>query len=215
MIYDRNGKSWFTYLLYKPSQGLCRMYINHDFPFPNVNVNFVITLAKYLLSTNSYGKMNHVNLTKVMILLKPQQSTIKSCAYLIRHAVYIVLPDWYCNQTLDKFAIIATRSEAYRPLQSGHICYLVSRQLSNFCGFRSVLSIRFQYGVKSVPKPREIEIKHKDRMDKKLRPRFAPYSKTVLYKDYTLQRLHNGRDRVSNHQPHDCLLNRLFRCKSN
>ena len=25
---------------------------------------------------------------------------------------------------------------------------------------------------------------------------------------------HNGRDRVSNHQPHDCLLNRLFRCRS-
>ena len=25
---------------------------------------------------------------------------------------------------------------------------------------------------------------------------------------------HNGRDSVSNHQPHDCLLNRLFRRKS-
>ena len=25
----------------------------------------------------------------------------------------------------------------------------------------------------------------------------------------------NGRDSVSNHQPHDCLLNRLFRCRSN
>ena len=25
---------------------------------------------------------------------------------------------------------------------------------------------------------------------------------------------HNGRDGVSNHQPHDCLLNRLFRCES-
>ena len=25
---------------------------------------------------------------------------------------------------------------------------------------------------------------------------------------------HNGRDSVSNHQPHDCLLNRLFRCRS-
>ena len=25
---------------------------------------------------------------------------------------------------------------------------------------------------------------------------------------------HNGRDRVSNHQPHDCLLNRLFRRRS-
>ena len=25
---------------------------------------------------------------------------------------------------------------------------------------------------------------------------------------------HNGHDGVSNHQPHDCLLNRLFRCRS-
>ena len=31
----------------------------------------------------------------------------------------------------------------------------------------------------------------------------------------TLQWRHNGRDSVSNHQPHDCLLNRLFRRRSN
>ena len=31
---------------------------------------------------------------------------------------------------------------------------------------------------------------------------------------YTLQWRHNGRDGVSNHPPHDCLLNRLFRCRS-
>ena len=31
---------------------------------------------------------------------------------------------------------------------------------------------------------------------------------------YTLQRRHNGWDGVSNHQPHDCLLNRLFRRRS-
>ena len=30
----------------------------------------------------------------------------------------------------------------------------------------------------------------------------------------TLQWRHNGHDGVSNHQPHDCLLNRLFRCRS-
>ena len=30
----------------------------------------------------------------------------------------------------------------------------------------------------------------------------------------TLQWHHNGCDGVSNHQPHDCLLNRLFRCRS-
>ena len=29
-----------------------------------------------------------------------------------------------------------------------------------------------------------------------------------------LQWRHNGRNSVSNHQPHDCLLNRLFRCRS-
>ena len=30
----------------------------------------------------------------------------------------------------------------------------------------------------------------------------------------TLQWRHNGRDGISSHQPHDCLLNRLFRRKS-
>ena len=30
----------------------------------------------------------------------------------------------------------------------------------------------------------------------------------------TLQSCHNGHDSVSNHQPHDCLLSRLFRCRS-
>ena len=30
----------------------------------------------------------------------------------------------------------------------------------------------------------------------------------------SLQWRHNGRNYVSNHQSHDCLLNRLFRCKS-
>ena len=32
---------------------------------------------------------------------------------------------------------------------------------------------------------------------------------------HTLRWRHNGRDSVSNHQPHDCLLNRLFRRRSN
>ena len=31
---------------------------------------------------------------------------------------------------------------------------------------------------------------------------------------YALQWRHNGSDGVSNHQPHDCLLDRLFRCRS-
>ena len=42
-------------------------------------------------------------------------------------------------------------------------------------------------------------------------------SKYMIYPmfDYIiLQWRHNGRDSVSNHQPHDCLLNRLFRRRS-
>ena len=35
-----------------------------------------------------------------------------------------------------------------------------------------------------------------------------------LLMDGSLQWRHNGRDSVSNHQPHDCLLNRLFRRRS-
>ena len=35
-----------------------------------------------------------------------------------------------------------------------------------------------------------------------------------VYKTYTLRWRHNGRDSVSNYQPHDCLLNRLFRRRS-
>ena len=34
------------------------------------------------------------------------------------------------------------------------------------------------------------------------------------YQDSTLLWSHNGRDGVSNHQTHGCLLNRLFRCRS-
>ena len=34
------------------------------------------------------------------------------------------------------------------------------------------------------------------------------------FKDYALRWRHNERDSVSNHQPHDCLLNRLFRRRS-
>ena len=37
------------------------------------------------------------------------------------------------------------------------------------------------------------------------------YSKTIIY---TLRWRHNGHDGVSNHQPHYCLLNRLFGCRS-
>ena len=36
----------------------------------------------------------------------------------------------------------------------------------------------------------------------------------VCHFNYPLQWRHNGHDSVSNHQPHDCLLNRLFRRRS-
>ena len=36
----------------------------------------------------------------------------------------------------------------------------------------------------------------------------------VLRFEIPLRWRHNGRDNVSNHQPHDCLLNRLFRPRS-
>ena len=40
------------------------------------------------------------------------------------------------------------------------------------------------------------------------------FPRVVTFQDRTLQWRHNGRDSVSNHQPHDCLLNRLFRRRS-
>ena len=40
----------------------------------------------------------------------------------------------------------------------------------------------------------------------------GPYN--GLWKTLTLRWRHNGHDRIANHQPHDCLLNRLFRRKS-
>ena len=45
--------------------------------------------------------------------------------------------------------------------------------------------------------------------------RTRTYAGTVMNKpSVTLRWRHNGRDSVSNHQPHDCLLNRLFRRRS-
>ena len=40
------------------------------------------------------------------------------------------------------------------------------------------------------------------------------YSQFTATEAITLQRHHNERNAVSNHQPHDCLLNRLFRRRS-
>ena len=40
------------------------------------------------------------------------------------------------------------------------------------------------------------------------------YAQYLLSGAITLQWRHNGRHNVSNHQPHDCLLNRLFRSRS-
>ena len=46
---------------------------------------------------------------------------------------------------------------------------------------------------------------------------FSPKYRIVFYittQNISLRWRHNGRDSVSNHQPHDCLLNRLFRRRS-
>ena len=43
---------------------------------------------------------------------------------------------------------------------------------------------------------------------------FKRKHQTVLFQHHTLLWRHNGRDSVSNHRPHDCLLNRLFRRRS-
>ena len=40
------------------------------------------------------------------------------------------------------------------------------------------------------------------------------YSTYIHNQDRSLRWRQNWRDSVSNHQPHDCLLNRLFRCRS-
>ena len=44
--------------------------------------------------------------------------------------------------------------------------------------------------------------------------RCAYFMGCTLYRANTLRWRHNGRDCFSNHQPHDCLLNRLFRHRS-
>ena len=42
--------------------------------------------------------------------------------------------------------------------------------------------------------------------------KYTPFPTPPVF--FTLQWRHNGRDSVSNHQPHDCLLNPLFRRRS-
>ena len=42
----------------------------------------------------------------------------------------------------------------------------------------------------------------------------SEYARVGIYAFVTLEWRHNGHDGVSNHQPHDCLLNRLFRRRS-
>ena len=45
--------------------------------------------------------------------------------------------------------------------------------------------------------------------------RVSPFGILTTTNSGTLQWSHNGRDGVQNHQPHDCLLNRSFRRRSN
>ena len=62
-----------------------------------------------------------------------------------------------------------------------------------------MLSLRYdaiQYVIQDLERPRVIS------------------SGTVYQESITLKWRHNGRDGASNHQPHNCLLNRLFRCRS-
>ena len=42
----------------------------------------------------------------------------------------------------------------------------------------------------------------------------SPHPELIYTVASSLRWRHNGRDSVSNHQPHGCLLNRLFRCRS-
>ena len=43
---------------------------------------------------------------------------------------------------------------------------------------------------------------------------YPPPGRSTFACNFSLLRRHNGRDGVSNHQPHDCLLNRSFRRRS-
>ena len=52
------------------------------------------------------------------------------------------------------------------------------------------------------------------RDEQPLQPRQAGARTPTQLNRYSLQWRHNERDGVSNHQPHDCLLNRLFRHRS-
>ena len=64
-----------------------------------------------------------------------------------------------------------------------------------------------QSGAKSLPKPMMTHyVTHLCRWT---------ITRAMMVTLSALQWRHNGRDSVSNHQPHDCLLNRLFRRKEN
>ena len=63
------------------------------------------------------------------------------------------------------------------------------------------------------------EKNHRNTLSRKYLPAFVYHLFLPLYQKkcvsfMALQWRHNDRDGVSNHQPHDCLLNRLFRCRS-
>ena len=47
-----------------------------------------------------------------------------------------------------------------------------------------------------------------------IRTRSVQFNEVQYKRKMTLHLRHNGRDNASNHQPHDCLLNRLFRRRS-
>ena len=52
-------------------------------------------------------------------------------------------------------------------------------------------------------------------LDTEIYPSASPqYQRPKSKREISLQWRHNGRDGVSNHQPHHCLVNRLFGCRS-
>ena len=72
---------------------------------------------------------------------------------------------------------------------------------ARICHIRNINSAEINKGNFSYPRPGDKLL---------LEPKMIKVIGTLL----TLQWRHNGSTGVSNHQPHDCLLNRLFRCRS-
>ena len=84
--------------------------------------------------------------------------------------------------------------------------------------YRYPLTIAIVYSVGNYKRSRQYQrTMHVDGMHHEFmsRIKWISPSRVFLYSScYSLRWRHNGRDSVSNHHPHDCLLNRLFRRRS-